>query len=74
MPRLPYQSKEFLYVVESEIDFHSMGRMKQITYYGYDYEVPRSEIIRRSKENIKKKLAQSSGRIINVKVVKVWHR
>lgn len=70
--RLPFQSKNIIYEVISELKFDRMGEMTQKTYYGSDYPISKQSILNKAKENIKRKLENSSGKIISIKITAIY--
>jgi hypothetical protein len=70
--RLRFQSKRYIYEVISEIHFKSIGDVVQKTYYGSEYPLSKSEVIKRATNNIKKKFLESSGKINKIFISNIY--
>lgn len=71
--RKRHQTKAYLYEIRSEIRFDTIGRKKYKTFYGSDTPLNKSQLLARARENIKAKLDDSSGRMISLSLVAVYH-
>lgn len=71
--RLRFQKTNYLYVVESELNFEKRGICRQITYYGSDSPVSEKYILDKAEHNIKRKFEESAGSIISLFISRIYH-